>query len=72
MQAQRIPAVDPMMFPEFVRTRPRLRYNDDPFALPVKQTTWEEEIAAGAMTVEEFVNEMKARIAKWPKPDSNA
>lgn len=30
------------------------------------KSTWQQALDEGAMTVDEFVGEMKARIAKWP------
>jgi hypothetical protein len=40
-----------------------------PFA-EVKKSKWQQTLDEGAVTLDEFVNEMNARIEKWP--DKNA
>jgi hypothetical protein len=34
--------------------------------MPAPETAWQRAVDEGAMTVDEFVDEMKSRIERWP------
>ncbi len=50
-------------FLQYAKTLPFARVIED--AEPPR-SVWQQAVDEGAMTVDEFVSEMKARIAKWP------
>lgn len=51
-------------FLQYARTLPFAKVIE-PDSLP--NSTWQQAIDEGAMTVAEFVGEMKARIEEWPE-----
>jgi hypothetical protein len=57
-------------FLQYARTLPFAIVDDGEQSEKFTQSAWQQAINEGAMTVDEFVGEMKARIAKWP--DENA